>query len=281
MPVVVIEEWMSESSILRKICQQIRGREISDRTWYDWEHLAGANYPQGKPVAKRKYTQEQTEMLLCLAWLRKHFPGRKVTYRSLRDFHKSNEYKIDEVLEKFCEQVNSGELFVADEVKQEPPKIALSEVKKCCDRIMGRELSRNCWAAWKQFLGIPKYERFVEEGKASLLTYMACWRHDHPTQKFPSESQLFVMMRHWSRRAMSFETASSAKIWLTWQMRGCKGRDLVKYLAAYGYKVSIRTLYKWGEFSQRRHYSPSELARWKNLAKTKRSLASDPKGGVG
>ncbi|MBU7587551.1 MAG: hypothetical protein KAF91_32800 [Nostoc sp. TH1S01] len=136
---------------------------------------------------------------------------------------------------------------------------------------MGRELSRNCWAAWKQFLGIAKYERFVEEGKASLLTYMACWRHDHPTKKFPSVNRLYTMMKDWSRRAMSFETASSGKMWHQWQMRGCKGRDLVKYLAAYGYKVSVRTLYKWGDFSQRRHYSPSELRKWKNLASKKRA----------
>lgn len=267
---VVLEDWISQSINLRNICENIRGCKISDRTWYDWEHLAGANYPQGKPVDKRKYTQEQTEMLLCLAWLRKHYPRRKVTYRSLRNFHKSNEFKLDEVLEKFCEQVNSGEVFVADEVKAPPEKIALSEVKKCCDRIMGREISRNCWASWKQYLSIPKYERYVEEGKASLLTYMACWRHEHPTKKFPLVSQLLVLMGNWSRRAMTLETASSAKMWHQWRMQGCKGRDLHRYLATCGYKVSIRTLYKWGKFSQRRHYSVSELVEWEKIASQRR-----------
>jgi hypothetical protein len=267
---VVLEDLISQSTNLRNICQKIRGAKISSRTWYEWERLAGACYAQGQKVEQRKYTQEQTQMLLCLAWLRKHHPRIKMTYRSLREYYKANEYKIDEVLEKFCNQVNSGEAFVVDEVKQQPPKIALSEVKKCCDRILNRDISRNCWASWKQFLGIPKYERFVDEGKASLLTYMACWRHDHPTKKFPSINRLITMMKDWSRRAMTIETASSAKMWHQWRMRGCKGRDLGRYLAMCGYKISIRTLYKWGDFSQRKHYSVSELAQWKEIAANKR-----------
>ncbi|YAF99204.1 MAG: hypothetical protein AB3A66_27420 (plasmid) [Nodularia sp. CChRGM 3473] len=268
---VVLEDWISQSTNLRNICEKIRGCKISDRTWYDWEHLAGANYPQGKPVAKRNYTQEQTQMLLCLAWLRKHHPRQKVTYRSLRDYYRANEYKLEEVFDKYCEQVNSGEAFVADEVKQKPPKITLSEVKKCCDRIMGREISRNCWASWKQYLGIPKYERFVEEGTASLLIYMACWRNDNPTKKFPLVRQLIVMMTSASRQAMTLETASSAKMWHQWQMRGCKGKDLHRYLAMCGYKVSLRTLYKWGDFSKRRHYSVPELQEWKKIASQRKA----------
>jgi hypothetical protein len=268
---VVIEDWIGQSINLIRECENIRGTRISNRTWYEWERLCGACYAQGKKVVSRQYTQEQTELLLCLAWLRKHYPKRKVTYRSLREFSKSNEWKYDEILSKFCEQVNSGETFVADEVKSEPKKIALNEVKKCCDRIMNRELSRNCWASWKQYLGIPKYERFVDEGTASLLTYMACWRHDHPTKKFPLVRQLIVMMTSASRRAMTMETASSAKMWHQWRMRGCKGKDLHRYLAMCGYKVSIRTLYKWGDFSQRRHYSVSELAEWKVKAANRRS----------
>lgn len=268
---VVLEDWISESINLRNICQKIRETRISDRTWYEWERLAGACYAQGKPVYKRKYTQEQTKMLLCLAWLRKHHPRSLVTYRSLRDYFQANEYKLEEVFDKYCEQVNSGEAFVVDEVKTPPEKIALSEVKKCCDRIMNREISRNCWANWKQYLGIPKYERVVDEGKASLLTYMACWRHDHPTKKFPSINRLITMMKHWSRRAMTLETASSGKMWHQWQMRGCKGKDLHRYLAMCGFKVSIRTLYKWGDFSQRKHYSVSELAQWKEKAASRRS----------
>jgi hypothetical protein len=267
---VVIEDWISQSINLIRECERIRGCKISSRTWYDWEHLAGACYQQGKPVAQRIYTQEQTELLLCLAWLRKHYPKKKVTYRSLRDFYKSNEYKIDFVFEEFCEQINSGETFVASKVKEQPSKVDLREVKKCCDRIMGRELSRNCWASWKQYLGIPNYERFVDEGKASLLTYMACWRHDNPTKKFPLVPQLLVMMGNWSRRGMTIETASSAKMWHQWLLRGCKGKDLHRYLAMCGYKVSLRTLYKWGDFSQRKHYSVSELAEWKNIADKKR-----------
>ncbi|EKF03388.1 MULTISPECIES: hypothetical protein [unclassified Tolypothrix] len=270
---VVLEDWISQSTNLRNICQKIRSATISDRTWYEWERLAGACYAQGKKICTRQYTQEQTKMLLCLAWLRRHHPRCKVTYRSLRDYFQANEYKLEEVFDKYCEQVNSGETFVANEVTQQPKKIALSEVKNCCNRIINREISRNCWASWKQYLGIAKYEKFIDEGKGTLLTYMACWRHDHPTQRFPSVNQLLVMMRNWSRRAMSIETASSALMLHQWQMQGCKGRDLHKYLAACGYKVSPRTLYKWGDFSKRRHYSVSELAKWKEKASKRLGVA--------
>lgn len=267
---VVLEDWISQSINLKKICQMIRGSKISSRTWFDWERIAGAVYPQGSKVSVRQYTQEQTKMLLCLAWYRKQYPKKKVTYRSLRDYYQANEFLLEEVFSKYCEQVNSGEAFVADEVKTSKEQIALSEVKKCCDRILNREISRNCWASWKQYLGIPKYERYVDEGKAALLTYMACWRHDNPTKKFPSVTQMLVMMRHWSRRAMSIETASSAKMWHRWQINGCKGRELHLYLTACGYKVSQRTLYKWGNFSKRRHYSVSELGQWKQKALSRR-----------
>ena len=59
---------------------------------------------------------------------------------------------------------------------------------------------------------------------------MACWRHDNPTQPFPSVNRLLVMMEDWSRTAMSLETASSAKMWHQWRMQGCRGKDLHKYL---------------------------------------------------
>ncbi|NDJ26236.1 hypothetical protein GS682_32670 [Nostoc sp. B(2019)] len=88
---VVLEDWISQSTNLRNICQKIRGAKISARTWYEWERLAGACYAQGKKVGQRKYTQEQTQMLLCLAWLRKHHSRRQVTYRSLRDYFQANE----------------------------------------------------------------------------------------------------------------------------------------------------------------------------------------------
>lgn len=265
MATVVLENWIGQSTNLKNQCEKIRGATISPRTWQNWERLAGAVYPQGKKVRLRSYTSEQTELLLCLAWYRKCYPREKVTYRSLRDYWKSNEYKLEEVFDTFCETVNSPQ------EKQSPPEpapklIALSEIKKSCDRIMNRCISRNCWASWKQFLGIPKYERYVEEGLASILVYMACWRHDHPTKKFPSINRLITMMKHWSRRAMTLDTNSSAKMWHRWRMKGCIGKDLTKYLAMCGYKVSVRTLYKWGEFSQRKHYSVSELAKWEKIA---------------
>lgn len=265
---VVLEDWISQSINLKTQCEKIRGATISDRTWRNWERLAGACYSQGKKVSDRSYTSEQSQLLLCLAWLRKCYPRVKVTYRSLRNYWQSNEYKVEEVFDAFCETINSPQ----DKQPGTPaPKlIALSSVKKSCDEIMNRCISRNCWASWKQFLGIPKYERYVEEGIASILVYMACWRHDNPTQKFPSINRLMLLMRASYRRAMSIETASSAKMWHAWRMRGCIGRDLPKYLAAYGYKVSTRTLYKWGEYRVRKHYSVSELSSWLKLAKEKK-----------
>ncbi|MCC5618462.1 hypothetical protein LC605_25925 [Nostoc sp. CHAB 5836] len=264
---VVLEDWIGLSTNLKTQCEKIRGASISERTWRNWERLAGAIYPQGKKLRDRSYTPEQTELLLCLAWYRKCYPRVKVTYRSLRNYWQSNEYKLEEVFDAFCEAINRNQ----EKQSPEPDSkiIALSEVKKSCDAVLNRCISRNCWASWKQFLGIAKSQRYVEEGLASILVYMACWRHDHPTKKFPRVRELMVMMKSWSRRAMSLETASSAKMWHAFSMRGCKGRDLPKFLAAYGYRVSTRTLYKWGGFSKRKHYSVSELSNWIKLAKEK------------
>lgn len=261
---VVLEDWISQSINLKTQCEKIRGRAIAPRTWCNWERLAGAVYPQGLKVCDRKYTIEQAQLLLCLAWYRKHHPRVKVTYRSLRNYWQSNEYKIEEVFDAFCQTVNSTQ--EKQHKQPELPKLVrLSQVKKSCDFILNRCLSRNCWASWKKYLGIDKYSRYVEEGTAAILVYMACWRHDHPTQRFPSVNRLIVLMRDYSRRAMTLSTASSARMWQLWHMKGCKGTELQKYLAAYGYKVSIRTLYKWGGFSKRKHYSTSELYRYRKL----------------
>ncbi|MDJ0734877.1 MAG: hypothetical protein QNJ47_12555 [Nostocaceae cyanobacterium] len=222
---VIIEDWIAQRSNLKKQCEQIRGVFISDRTWRNWERLCGAVYNQGQKINNRKYTDEETQLLLCLAWLRKHYPRVKVTYKSLRNYWLSNTYKIEEVFDACCK---------GNKTQQEPKTksqfIALSQVKKYCDAIINRPLSRNCWAKWKQYLGIKKHTRFVESGQAALLTFMACWRHDNPTQPFPSVNRLLVMMEDWSRTAMSLETASSAKMWHQWRMQGCRGKDLHKYL---------------------------------------------------
>jgi hypothetical protein len=265
-----IEDWIALSPNLKKQCEKIRGDAISTRTWRNWERLSGAVYPQGKKVCSRKYTDEQTQLLLCLAWLRKHYPRLKVTYRSLRAFWQSNEYKIEEVFDECCNATNESETNSTVEVKSQPIQIALSQVKNCCDAILNHSLSRNAFASWKQYVGITKYERFVDEGKAALLVFMACWRHDNPTKSFPSVNRLLVMMQQHSRAYMSLETASSARMWLTWRIRGCIGKDLPKYLAACGYKVSTRTLYNWGNFQQRKHYSVVELAEWQRIAQEKR-----------
>ncbi len=264
--VITIEDWIAQRDNLKKQCEKIRGALISNRTWRNWERLCGAVYNQGQKVNNRKYTDEQTQLLLCLAWLRKHYPRIKVTYRSLRDYWRSNIYKIESVFDACCKSNNKTQ----QEANTKSQFVALSQVKKCCDAIINRPLSRNCWANWKQYLGIKKYQRFVESGQAALLSFMACWRHDNPTQPFPSVNRLLVMMGDWSRKAMSFETASSKKMWHQWQMRGCMGKNLHKYLAACGYKVSTRTLYKWGDFSQRKHYSVAELAEWRQIAQEKR-----------
>ncbi|WP_375515744.1 hypothetical protein [uncultured Nostoc sp.] len=171
---VVLEDWISQSINLKTQCEKIRGATISSRTWRNWERLAGAVYPQGKKVSDCSYTSEQSQLLLCLAWYRKVAPREKVTYRSLRNYWQSNEYKLEEVFDAFCETINSLQEKQPDTAA--PKLIALSSLKRSCDEIMNRCISRNCWASWKQFLGISKYERYVEEGIASILVYMACTR---------------------------------------------------------------------------------------------------------
>jgi hypothetical protein len=241
------------------MCEVIRGKPIKRETWITWEKLAGACYQQGKKLRDRKYTQEQTEMLLCLSHMRKLFPTREITYGSLRDYWGANKYKVEEVLEAAC---NQKPVEKVPEVKLIP----LPQVKKCCDEVMGRSLTKQGWLNWKQHLKIPKNSKLVDEGKASLLVFMACWRYDHPTAQFPSVNRLIIMMGDRSREQMTLVTASSAKRLHQWEMQGCKGKDLPKYLAASGYKLSVSTLYKAGGFSLKKHYSVSELADWRRMA---------------
>ena len=269
----IIEDFIAQQPNLLKACQKILRQAIKPRTWYRWETIIGVAYAQGQKVRLRQYTDEQTQLFLCLAWLRRHYPRRKVTYRSLRDYWQSNEYKIESVFEQYCKSVNNESGFVVDEVQEQPKKLTLSEVKKRCDEIMNREVSRECWANWKQHIGIEKYTRTIDEGQGALLVFMACWRHDNPNKPFPSINRLLVMMNEKSRSGMTLETASSSRMWYQWRMRGCIGKDLPKYLASIGFKVALSTLYKWGNFSQCKHYSLSELAEWKKIAANKRLSA--------
>jgi len=264
MTTVVIEDWIAQHPNLLKQCETILGRSIPYRTWHHWQELVGVCYSQGKRLETRKYTEEQAQLLLCLAWFRRLFPRKKLTYRMLRGYWKSNEYKIEEALQAIA----NGEHPSSS--KQEK-LVKISEVKQWCDAILGRSLSRKCWVAWKRHLAIPMRSKEVDEGTAALLVFMASWRHDHPTAKFPSVNRLIAMMRDRNRSQMTLDTFSSAKMFHKWEMQGCKGKDLPKYLAACGYKVSPFTLYKWGDYSQRKHYTVSELAVWRRMAKDRRN----------
>jgi hypothetical protein len=265
---MTIEEFLAQQPNTKKACEKILGRNkpFSRSTWLRWERIVGACYPQGKKISDRSYTDEQTQLFICLAWMRKLFPKKEINYRNLRQFFASNEYKVEELLDRCCN---------AEPIPPEPEigMVPLSKVKACCDAIAGAEIRRTAWAKWKQHLQIAHRVKYVEEGKASLLVYMACWRHDNPKKPFPSITRLQMLMEYASCPQISLETASSAKMRHQWAMQGCKGKDLARYLTAQGYKVSLPTLYKWGGFSQKRHYSVSELTEWRKKAADRRRCA--------
>lgn len=75
---VIIEEWIAQYPNLIKQCEIILRKKIPYRTWHHWQELVGACYPQGKRLKTRKYTDEQTQLFLCLAWFRRHFPKRQL-----------------------------------------------------------------------------------------------------------------------------------------------------------------------------------------------------------
>ncbi|MCC5634635.1 hypothetical protein LC593_01990 [Nostoc sp. CHAB 5844] len=237
-------------------------RTISEDTWLIWQHLVGACYPQGKRFKNRKYTYEQTRLFLCLAWMRR-LKMRNITYQSLRNFHASNNYKIDEVF---------AALIKGQRAKETEEKlIPLTKVKQCCQEVWGRSLSKDCWWTWRKHLDILG-SKSVDEGAAAMLVFIACWRRDNPRNRLPSINRLKVMMSDKSRTAMTLETASSATQFHQWQMHGCSGKDLPRYLAACGFKVSPFTLYSWGGYSQRKFYTVSELAQWRQIAASKRRM---------
>ncbi|MFB2768588.1 hypothetical protein ACE1AT_04755 [Pelatocladus sp. BLCC-F211] len=258
-----IDDWIEQASNLKPVCEKIYGSTIGDRTWRNWERIAGAVYNQGRKVRTRHYTQEQAQMLLCVAWLRKQRPRLKLDYKSVRVYWNSRRQDIEAVLDA----VVAGEIPPPPKPK---PLVQLTQVKLCCDRILNRTISRECWRLWKQHLGIAKHIKKIDDATAALLVFIACWRVDHPNKPLPSLSHLLVMSRTPYRCAMTLETQSSAKQQHQWEMSGCQGKDLPRYLASHGYKVAPSTLYKWGKFQKRKHYSVAELSEWKHLAKEKR-----------
>ncbi len=262
----IIEDWIAQHPNLIKQCEIILRRKIPYRTWHHWQELVGACYAQGKRLKTRKYTDEQTQLFLCLAWFRRQFPRRKLTYKTLRQYWLSNQYKIEEVFEALAK----GE---TPKTQPQEKLVAIAEVKACCDQIMGREISRKCWVNWKKHLGLSLRIKQVDEGTAALLVFIACWRRDNYKGSLPSVNRLLLMMRDRTREAMTLETASSGKQFHEWHMKGCKGKDLPKYLAACGFKVSLFTLYRWGEYSQKKHYSVAELSNWRKIASDKRRIA--------
>ncbi|MFK0731382.1 MAG: hypothetical protein ACFKPT_02775 [Gloeotrichia echinulata GP01] len=260
---VILEDWIAQYVNLKPICEKLLGRTISPSTWTNWEHLVGACYPQGKQLQKRKYTDEQTRLFLCLTWMRR-MKYQNISYRSLRNYHASNDYKIEEVFAALVD-AKSPE-------KPHEQLIPLTKVRLCCEQVWGRSLSKDCWWTWRKHLGVPPKVEQVDEGTAALLVFIACWRKDNPRQKPPSVNRLLVMMGDAKRQQMTLDTASSSTQFHQWQMTGCSGKDLPKYLAACGFKVSPYTLYGWGEYSQRKHYTVSELAQWQQIAANKRRI---------
>lgn len=267
----ILEEELSLFKNLHPICEKIRGQVISKVTWHSWEKLAGAFYPQGKRISDRKYTDEQTQMFMCIAWMyRQGF--KNLSYRNIRDFWKANRHKFEEVYDSFVSSPRP-------EPKTEPEIkiVLLKNVKARVDEILGWTLSRESWSQWKQHIKIPLNSREVEEGKAWMLIYMAGWRLNNPNVKFPSIARLRFMMEQNIQPTQTLESYVSSNKVREWEMRGCKGSELTKYLAACNLKVSQRSLYTWGEgdFSLSAHYSPHELQQWKKIAmKRRRKYAS-------
>jgi hypothetical protein len=265
--VIVIDDWIRQQPHLKLACEALRGKKIMRRCWYDWEVLAGA-VGKSQHLKNRIYTDEQARMFLAIAWLRKHFPAMKLTYKAVRQYYEVHAHKIEEAFDR----------YVAGDVPPPPEEeiklVPLSQVKKCCDRIFNREISRDCWARWKQHLGIPKYELQVEEGMASLLTFLAVWRSNNPCLKTPSVSRLTFLMTQEVQAHTPIEAMSSASQQYQWKMQGCIGKDLPRFLASQGYRVSVRSLYEWGAYHKRHHYTVSELNNWLNIAREKRNYGS-------
>jgi hypothetical protein len=261
--VIVIDDWIKQQPHLKLACEAILGKAISKRCWYDWEVAAGA-IGQTKNLKNRIYSDEQVRMFLAIAWLRKHYPTMTLTYTSTRQYYLLNLEKIEEVFDK----------YVAGDMPPPVPKqeklVPLSQVKSCCDRVMNCKISRECWSRWKQHLGIPKYQREVETGMASLLTFLAVWRCSNPSVKTPSINRLIFLMEQQTQKHIPIESASSAVQQYQWQIQGCLGRDLPRYLASQGYRVSARSLYSWGGYQKKRHYRVSELNDWLKRTKEKR-----------
>jgi hypothetical protein len=193
-----------------------------------------------------------------------------ITYKRLREYWACNQHKVQEVYNYFCRAE-----IPAPEPKPEITTVSLRKVKACCDRVLGKKISKNTWTHWKQHVGINGFSREpVQDPVACLLVYMAVWRHQNPKVKFPPKERLaFLMEMNWNPM-WSIETASSSQKVYQWEVEGCKGKELRSYLVAKGFRVANRTLYSWGRdsnfpFSSNTHYSPSQLRKWSQIAERK------------
>ena len=263
----ILEEELALFKNLHPICEKIRGQVISPITWHTWEKLAGSFHPQGKKYSDRKYTDEQTQMLMCIAWMYRNGLT-NLTYKNVRSYWKANKHKFEEAYDSFIANPRP-------EPKTEPEIkiVKLRKVKLKVDEILGWTLSRESWSQWKQHIKIPLNAREVEEEKGWMLIYMAGWRLNNVNVQFPSIARLRFMMEQNIQPIQTIESyVSSSKIH-EWEMRGCKGREIINYLAAYNLKVSQRSLYEWweGKFSLSDHYSPHELQKWKQIVMRRRN----------
>ena len=206
-------------------------------------------------------------MLLCLALFRKQWPGKKIDYIGIRFYHAANEYKIQEVLDEIC---NPKPQKTHEPVTVE--KIPLAEVKINCDRIMNSAIATDCWSRWKQHIGIPKYQNYCDKSQAMLLTYIAYWRQErlNKNKKLPPVQKLLFLMQMSFSKFPSLESVVSSKQISHWQQYGCPGSELHRYLTVKGYPVTESTLYRWGEFRRKKHYSAIELLHWEKIARDKR-----------
>jgi hypothetical protein len=262
---VVIDQWIAQYPNLKLCCQRIYGKEIHYDTWYSWEKIAGANYGQGKRLNKRVYKNEQWRMLIAIATFRVQFPKKKLTYASIRAYYAANSYKIDEELNRVCDPN-----YQPPKPEPEAELIAIAKIKENCDRIMNSVIARDCWVKWKQHIGIKLHDRYCDKTQAAMLTFIAVWRCDNPNKQLPSVTKILLLMEMQLQGGCRLESVVSSQEFTHWRRYGCKGKDLIRYLANCGFRISEDTLYRWKQgYKRKMHYNPSQLAHWEKLAQAK------------
>lgn len=277
-------EILSSYDAVKRLCEALRGKEISIRGWRDYERSAGILGTQG--VRRTGYTEEEAVKLSVLCWLKGQNRNATLTKEDINTFCHSDAVKLlKEEIAVLTEQYRQcGELKVhIGKMNPLADAVLLTELKEEIDEKLGYAISQPTWVAWRKLAGIKLGARRCSETEAHKIRAIALAKKQSPCKRLTPEQVDDLSARSPSGIADKFDQLAyqeSLKV-------GCLGRDIPRLIKVHlRRKVGdsyMRALakrkrdkkYKFFNsmsnaapafFSSRQYYSANQVAAWLALA---------------